>query len=154
MKIVLCAAALLLLVGCANPRELFRLEDRGEGWRLEVTEQEGRTFQARWVPGEHTSSKLVNYYRSERGGFTIINTLFLEIAPGGRVERGWLKRVAVPDMTRAAYYESGAQWFRVLAGECVLDDMHRGHVDVLCEGNFAFQGRVEPLEGLKVRRPE
>lgn len=154
MKAALLLLPLLLLVtACSSSRAQFRLEEWGEGWKLDVRE-DGTRFRASWVKGDHRSAKLVNYHDAETGNYVVVNTLYLELDPAGKVLEGRLKRVAMPDFERESYYERNAQWFRVLAGTCTLDANGAGSVDVKCEGNYAFAGGVTPMDDLKVTKPK
>jgi hypothetical protein len=142
-----------LLIGCARAERYFRLEEWGEGWRLEVEEAEGRRFAAKWVAGDNRSARIVNIHDADRPGFTVVNTLYLEIGERGEVADGWLKRFVVRDI-RAPGAEDGATWWRVLEGYCRLDEYGYGTLHVRCQGNYTFMGDVIPMDGLEVRRPE
>ncbi|MCB9932634.1 MAG: hypothetical protein H6841_04340 [Planctomycetes bacterium] len=151
----LCAALLagLLLAACASGDDYFRLEEYGEGWKLEIKE-EGETFRASWVEGEHRSTKLVGYHDDPGSQYYIVNTLYLELDEDGSVINGRLKRVVLPEFEKRSYYERNAQWFRVLEGNCLLDKQLNGTVRVRCEGGYEFNANVEPIENLEVTRPE
>jgi hypothetical protein len=153
-KIVALALLLALLAGCVSSERQFRLEEWGEGWTLNVREVDGRDFRASWVPGDNRSLQIVNYHDAPQGGFTVINTLYLEVEKDGTVTNGMLKRVAVADFSRQAYAEQPARWFKVLEGWCRLDEEGRGELKVRTQGGFEFEGDVRPMRGLQVRRPE
>jgi hypothetical protein len=138
-------------IGCASAERSFRLEELGENWRLEVEEGDGRTFRAVWVPGENRSTRIVNIQDAPRPGFTAVNTLYLELDEGGNVVDGWLKRFIVRDVRRASA-EEGATWWRVLEGWCRLDKQGNGKLKVRTQGNYSFEGRVIPMEGLEVKK--
>jgi hypothetical protein len=153
MKYVL-ALSLALLVGCTSAERQFRLEEWGEGWQLNVEEHDGRKFTATWVKGDHRSLQLLNYHDAPRGGYTVVNTLYLEVDGQGTVQRGMLKRYAVPEFSESALAEAGAKWWRVLEGWCRIDETGHGTVQVRCEGAFNFEGVVEPRDNLEIKRPE
>lgn len=153
VRAVVVSLLALAVVGCANPRKYFRLEEFGQGWKLEVKDK-GTAILPKWVKGDHLSSKLLNYYEATAGGVYVINTLYLEIAADHKVVNGWLKRWSTPDFDRRAYFEGRAEWFRVLSGQCVLDAEGNGTVDVRCEGGYEFRGDVVPSEKMKVIKPE
>lgn len=151
----LCTALLigLLISACASGEQYFRLEEYGEGWKLEIKE-EGETFRASWVEGDNRSTKLVGYHDDPRSDYYIVNTLYLELADNGSVVNGRLKRVVLPEFEQRAYYERNAEWFRVLEGSCLLDEQLKGTVKVRCEGGYEFDANVEPIDNLEVTRPE
>lgn len=146
--------ACLFLAGCVNPERQFRLEERGEGWQLRTKEVDGKDFRASWIKGDNSSYRLVNYHDAPSGGFTIINTLYLEVDKSGAVKQGLLKRVAVADFSRQAYAEQGARWFQVIEGWCRVDGEGNGELKLRTQGGFEFEGDVRPMPGLEVRRPE
>ncbi len=156
MRRALGVVSLLLLLcaaGCSNPKAYFSLQEFGEGWKLKVVEKD-KIFRASWVEGDNRSAKLVNYHDAATGEFIVVNTLYLELDKAGKVINGRLKRVATPEFNKRAYYERNAQWFRVLAGTCVLDKEGNGSVDVRCEGGFDFVGTVVPDEKMVKPKPE
>jgi len=144
---------LMAVAGCANPMHYYRLEEHGQGWKLEVKEG-GDTFLAKWVKGDNRSVKLLNYHQAPAGGYYVINVLFLEVDSQGEVVNGWLKRWATPEFSRRAYFEGRAEWFRVLGGTCVLDAGGTGEVDVRCEGKYEFKGSVLADENVLVKKSE
>lgn len=152
-----CTLVLILLAvavtGCSNPRHYFSLEEWGDGWTLKVEEKD-KVFRASWVKGDNRSIKLVNYHDSPNGQFVIVNTLYLEVDKQGKVLSGRLKRATTPEISKRAYYERYAKWWRVLRGSCVLDSKGDGTVDVTCEGAYEFSGTVVPDEKTQVIKPE
>lgn len=144
---------LALITGCANPQELFRLEEYGQGWRLKIEEGEGESFRASWVGGDNRSMKLVNYHDADTGGFIVINMLYLEVDAQGNVVNGRLKRFAIPEWSKRLNYERGAKWFNVLSGRVQLDAEFNGELQVKCQG-YEFNGRIIPDENLKVIKPK
>lgn len=155
MRHALCVVCLLMmsLAGCSNPKAYFSLQEFGEGWQLKVVEKD-KVFRASWVEGSNRSAKLVNYHDAPTGEFIVVNTLYLELDKAGKVVNGRLKRVATPEFSKRAYYERNAQWFRVLAGSCVLDKNGDGNVDIKCEGGFDFVGTVVPDDKMVKPKPE
>jgi hypothetical protein len=151
----LCTALLigLLLSACAGGDKYFRLEEYGEGWKLDIKE-EGEAFRASWVEGDKRSAKLVGYHDDPRSDYYVVNTLYLELDKDGNVTNGRLKRVVLPEFEQRSYYERNAQWFRVLEGSCLLDKQFTGTVKVRCEGGYEFDANVQPMENLEVTRPE
>ena len=153
MKAMTAFVILLLLAGCAGGEGYFRLEEYGEGWKLQIKE-DGETFRASWVEGENRSLKMVGYADAEGSDYYILNTLYLEVADDGRVANGRLKRVVLPEFEKRSYYEQNAQWFRVLEGSVKLDaDLH-GAFKVRCEGGYEFDAQVAPIDNLQTKRPE
>lgn len=153
MKLILTAVLSMMVLGCASGETYFRLEEYGEGWKLNVVEEE-ETFRASWVAGENRSARLVNYYDDKGSDYYILNTLYLELDDAGQVVEGRLKRVVLPEFEQRSYYEQKAQWFRVLEGTCVLNERLEGTLDVRCEGGYVFIGEVRPLDDLEVVKPE
>ncbi len=152
-KTLLCLALLVLLTqGCSTSADYYRLDQWGEGWKLDVKEERDR-FTARWVKGDNRSVQLVNYDDS-RDTITVINTLYLELAKDGSVVSGRLKRIVASSLDRRTYEESHAKWFGVLSGNCVLDATGKGHLDVTCQGGYRLKGEVIPADNLKVIKPE
>ena len=150
---LLCLLLLsLCLLGCSSASDYYRLEKWGDGWALEVKDEKDR-FEARWVKGEHKSVELTNYDDAHQG-VTYINTLFLELASDGSVIKGRLKRFISNKFDRRAYEESHAQWFAVLSGKCVLDGNGNGTLDVHCQGDYKFSGKVVPASDLKEIKPQ
>ncbi|MCA8910928.1 MAG: hypothetical protein KDB82_04440 [Planctomycetes bacterium] len=153
MKYWLAVLFVLALAGCSSGSEYFRLEEYGEGWKLNIKE-EGESFKASWIEGEHRSAKLVSYAGTDGSDYYVVNTLYLELDDSGKVANGRLKRVVLPDFEQRSYYEQNAQWFRVIEGNCRLDDHLKGKLNVRCEGGYEFNADVEPMEDLTVTRPE
>ncbi len=155
MKVLIAPVLLLfLLSACASAEHYFRIEEWGEGWELKVEDRDGRSFEANWVKGNNRSLQLSNYHEAAQGGFTVINTLYLEVDRDGNVRKGMLKRFAVPEMDTRHYAEGHARWWRVIEGWCRLDETGRGTLHVRCEGAYEFTGNVEPRSGIEIRRPE
>ncbi|MBX3459127.1 MAG: hypothetical protein KF696_04045 [Planctomycetes bacterium] len=155
IRLLLCAALLAVVCGCSGTESYFRLDEWGQGWKLQIDEKDGRAFEAKWVKGDNTSMKLVNYHSGGPGGdFTIINTLFLELDGKGNVRNGRLRRVVTTGFDEATAREKGAQWFRVLQGWARVDGQGRGKLEVRCEGDFEFAGNIEPMDGLEITRPK
>ena len=153
MRYAIALLLLLMVAGCAGGESYFRLEEYGEGWKLEIKD-DGESFRASWVEGEHRSTKLVGYADADTGNYYVVNTLYLELDDKGGVANGRLKRVVLPDFEKREYYEQNAQWFRVLEGTCELDEQLNGNLYVRCEGGYEFSGSVEPLDDLETKRPE
>ena len=153
MRYLLLLLFACAIAGCGGGESYFRLEEYGEGWKLNVKEED-ETFRASWIPGENRSAKLVSYADAPSSGYYVVNTLFVEIDEDDNIVDGRLKRVVLPDFEQRSYYEQNAQWFRVLEGKCVLNDKLEGNVDVRCEGGYEFNASIEPLQGLEIMRPE
>ena len=153
MKTVMLLLVSSMLVGCAGGTGYFRLEEYGEGWKLNVQE-EGESFRASWAHGENRSLKLVGYADAEGSDYYILNTLYLELAEDGSVANGRLKRVVLPEFEKRSYYEQNAQWFRVLEGSCTLDEDLYGAFKVRCEGGYEFDAQIAPLDEMETKRPE
>ncbi len=153
MRTALCLL-LLLLAACSSGEKYFRLEEYGEGWKLNIEEKDKDQFRASWVEGSNRSIKLVNYQDDPASKYLILNTLYLEIDDAGVIKDGRLKRVVLPEMSRSSYYERNAQWFRVLEGTCKLNQQFEGTVNLRCEGKYEFAGNVLPIDDLQVTRPE
>ncbi|MCC6572960.1 MAG: hypothetical protein IT462_04130 [Planctomycetes bacterium] len=147
LRITLGVGLLALLAGCGSVSDYYRLEEWGEGWKLEVREK-GKQFEARWIEGKNRSVRLTNL-DDRNSKVTIINTLYLELGVDGGVINGRLKRVVTANLDRRAYEESHAQWFKVEAGQCVLDGTLNGRVDVKCEGGYTFSGTVRPAKNVQ-----
>jgi hypothetical protein len=150
--------ALVLLVlltsACGGGEGYFRLEEYGEGWKLEIKEEDD-TFRAAWIEGANRSVKLISY--ADAPGTTdyyIVNTLYLEVDDKDTVVNGRLKRVVLPAFEQRTYYEQNAQWFRVLEGTCKLDEQLYGNVKARCEGGYEFDASIEPIGNLEVKRPK
>ena len=144
----------LLLSACGGGEGYFRLEEYGEGWQLQIKEDD-ETFRASWIEGENRSVKLISYEDAPGSSdYYIVNTLYLEIDNKDAVANGRLKRVVLPQFEQRTYYEQNAQWFRVLEGSCKLDETLNGSVTVRCEGGYEFDATVEPMPNLEVKRPE
>ena len=154
MRLICLAVLTLTLLGCVSAERQFRIEEWGEGWQLKVEEHDGRKFKATWVKGDHRSLQLMNYHDAAQGGFTVVNTLYLELDESGEVVQGMLKRFAVPEMTERAMAEAGAKWWRVLEGWCRVDEEGYGTLKLRCEGAFEFEGDVEPRDNIEIKRPE
>jgi len=150
-KVVVWMLLACVVLGCASSERYFRLEELGEDWHLDIEEVDGSRFQAKWVPGENRSMRLVNITDADRKGFTAVNTLYLEVDEKGNVVEGWLKRFVVRNVERRSA-EDGATWWRVLEGWCRLDEHGRGTLNVRCQGSYDFAGEVIPMEGLEVKR--
>jgi hypothetical protein len=153
MKYVL-GLLVLLLSACGGGEGYFRLEEYGEGWKLEIKEED-ETFRAAWIEGENRSVKLISY--ADAPGSTdyyIVNTLYLEVGDKNTVVNGRLKRVVLPQFEQRTYYEQNAQWFRVLEGTCKLDAQLNGQVNVRCEGGYEFDAAIEPMPNLETKRPK
>jgi len=153
MKLGVLVVCALLTCACAGGEGYYRLEEYGEGWQLKIKEDD-ETFRASWVEGENRSAKLVGYFDDPGSDYYILNTLYLELDGKGAVVNGRLKRVVLPEFEQRTYYEQNAQWFRVLEGSCLLDKDYSGTVKVRCEGGYEFDGAVEPMNNLEVKRPE
>ena len=153
MKVISALLFLLLLAGCASGEGYFRLEEYGEGWKLNIQE-EGESFRASWVEGDNRSLKLIGYADVPGSDYYILNTLYLEVAEDGTVADGRLKRVVLPDFERRTYYEQSAQWFRVLEGTVRLDAELSGSFKVRCEGGYEFDAKLTPIDDLQTTRPE
>jgi hypothetical protein len=153
MKYVL-ALFVLLISACGGGEGYFRLEEYGEGWKLEIKEDD-ETFRASWIEGSNRSAKLISY--ADAPGATdyyIVNTLYLEIDAKDTVVNGRLKRVVLPQFEQRTYYEQNAEWFRVLEGTCTLDEQLKGQVRVRCQGGYEFDASVEPMPDLETKRPK
>lgn len=142
----------LCLLGCSSASDYYRLEKWGDGWQLEVKEEKDR-FTAKWVKGDKRSVELTNYDDSKEG-VTYINTLYLELGKDGSVNNGRLKRFISNKFERRAYEESHAQWFVVLGGKCILDGNGNGTLEVHCQGDYKFSGKVVPSSELKEIKPQ
>lgn len=156
MRLILAASAVLvvlLLTACGSSRNQFRAEEYRDGWALDVRD-DGDVFRARWIKGENHSAKIVNYYDADRGGSVVVNTLYLELDDNGDVVQGRLKRVVVPEFAERHYYESSAQWFRVLDGWCRLNHKAEGTLQVQCEGGYEFKGDVTASDDLNQESTE
>ena len=153
MKYMVVMLLLLMLVGCSSGESFFRLEEYGEGWKLNIKD-DGETFKASWIKGENLSAKLVGYSDASNANYYILNTLYLELDEDGKVVNGRLKRVVLPEFEKRTYYEQNAQWFRVLEGRCTLNAQLEGTVEVRCEGGYEFNGSVEPMNDIVITRPE
>lgn len=152
MKYMIAMLLLLMLAGCSSGESYFRLEEYGEGWKLDIKD-DGETFKASWVEGDHRSTKLVGYSDAPSADYYILNTLYLELDDAGKVVNGRLKRVVLPEFEMRTYYEQNAQWFRVLEGRCTLNAQLEGTVEVRCEGGYEFNGNVEPMDDIVITRP-
>ncbi|MBZ0136486.1 MAG: hypothetical protein K8I27_08955 [Planctomycetes bacterium] len=153
MKPVLTLLIALLLTACGGGEGYFRLEEYGEGWKLDIKE-EGEAFRASWVEGENRSLKLVGYADAPGSDYYILNTLYLELDGDGRVVDGRLKRIVLPEFEMRTYYEQNAQWFRVLEGSVQMDADLSGAFKVRCEGGYEFDARIQPISDLQAKRPE
>lgn len=153
MKHVLALLVVLVASACGGGEGYFRLEEYGEGWKLEVKE-EGESFRASWVEGSNRSLKLVGYSDARGADYYVLNTLYLEVTESGSVANGRLKRVVLPEFERRTYYEQNAQWFRVIEGSVTLERGLTGSFRVRCEGGYEFDASIEPMEGIETRRPE
>ena len=135
------------LTACSTASDYYRLEEWGDGWKLEVKDEKSR-FTARWVKGDNKSVQLINY-DDHRENITIINSLYLELANDGTVLQGRLKRIVANRFDKRTYEESHAQWFSVLSGRCQLDANGKGQLEVKCQGGYTFKGEVLPSDNLK-----
>ena len=142
IALVLLMAA-LALAGCGSVADYYRLEEWGDGWKLDVRER-GKQFEARWVEGSNRSMRLTNI-DDRLNGVTAVNRFYLELDKDGKVVAGRMKRFITRDMNDP-YKESLAQWFKVLSGTCVVDSSLNGQIDVQCEGDYAFKGIVRPAQ--------
>ncbi len=150
-------AALFLLAfigGCASPSGHFRLEEYGQGWTLEVEEEEGgEGLRAKWKAGDNASSKFVNM--DDKGSGYIVSMLYLEIEKDGNVKNGLLKRFTMKEFSEKTYKEEkGAQWFRVIEGQVKLNDDMEGELHIRAQGNYEFKGEVNPVSNVKIKDRE
>ncbi|MDC1143007.1 hypothetical protein OAU50_07945, partial [Planctomycetota bacterium] len=87
MKIAIAALTLMfLLVGCASPNGHYRLEVYGEGWALDVEDDNGEGLRAKWKAGDNRTTKFVNM--DDRGGGYAVSMLYLELEKDGNVKNG------------------------------------------------------------------
>lgn len=152
IKAVVATLVLLVAVaGCASPAEHFRLEEYGQGWTLEVIEEEsGEGLRAKWKSGANRSSKFVNM--DDRGGGYVVSMLYLEIEESGNVKNGLMKRFTMKEFSKKTYEEEqGAQWFRVIEGQVKINNELEGELHVRVEGNYEFKGEVTPDGDISIK---
>ncbi|MHC4841031.1 MAG: hypothetical protein ACYTDT_08780 [Planctomycetota bacterium] len=154
MKIAIAVSMMLFfLVGCASPSGHYRLEEYGQGWTLDVADEDGEGLRAKWKAGDNRSTKFVNM--DDKGSAYIVSMLYLELEADGNVKNGLMKRFTMKEFSEKTYKEEkGAQWFRVLEGKVTLNDELEGDLKVRAEGNYEFEGEVNPDSEIVIRDRE